>query len=68
MVTLKAEGSDLVAEISDDGQGFELETATGVGLSTMQERAAIVGGKLEIESEAGHGTRVRLRAPVPRNE
>jgi signal transduction histidine kinase len=68
VVTLEAEGSDLVAEISDDGQGFKLETATGVGLSTMQERAAIIGGKLEIESEVGHGTRVRLRAPVPRNE
>ncbi len=63
-VTLKVEGSDLVAEISDDGQGFELEAVPGVGLSSMQERAAIVDGRLQIESEVGQGTSVRLRVPV----
>jgi signal transduction histidine kinase len=36
-----------------------------VGLSSMQERAAMVDGKLEIESEVGRGTSVRLRVPVP---
>src|ERR671913_385010 len=65
VVTLKAEGSDLVAEILDDGQGFELGATPGVGLSSMQERAAMVDGKLEIESEVGRGTSVRLRVPVP---
>jgi PAS domain S-box-containing protein len=64
VVSLMAEGSDVVAEISDDGEGFEVEAATGVGLSSMGERAAIVGGNLEIESEVGRGTTVRLRAPV----
>jgi two-component system sensor histidine kinase NreB len=65
VATLKVEGRDLVAEISDDGQGFELEAVPGVGLSSMQERAAIVDGKLEIESEVGKGTSVRLRVPAP---
>jgi PAS domain S-box-containing protein len=65
VVTLKVEGSDLVAVISDDGQGSELEATPGVGLSSMQERAAMVDGKLEIESEVGRGTSVRLRVPVP---
>jgi PAS domain S-box-containing protein len=65
VVTLKVEGSDLVVEISDDGQGFELETTPGVGLSSMQERVAMVDGKLEIESKVGRGTSVRLRVPVP---
>ena len=64
-VTVAVEGSDLVAEVSDDGQGFEREATSGMGLSSMQERAAIVGGRLKIESEVGQGTRVRLRAPVP---
>jgi signal transduction histidine kinase len=31
----------------------------------MRERAALIGGELEIESEAEQGTRVRLRAPLP---
>jgi PAS domain S-box-containing protein len=65
VVNLKVEGSDLVAEISDDGQGFELENTLGVGLSSMQERAAMVDGILEIESEVGRGTSVRLRVPLP---
>jgi signal transduction histidine kinase len=64
VVNLKVEGSDLVAEISDDGRGFELEAVSGVGLSSMQERVAIVDGELEIESEVGQGTSVRLRVPV----
>jgi signal transduction histidine kinase len=65
VVTLKVDGSDLVAEISDDGRGFELEAVSGVGLSSMQERATVVDGKLEVESEVGRGTSVRLRVPVP---
>jgi PAS domain S-box-containing protein len=65
VATLKVEGRDLVAEITDDGQGFELEAVPGVGLSSMQERAAMVDGNLEIESEVGKGTSVRLRVPAP---
>jgi PAS domain S-box-containing protein len=64
-VVLEVEGSDLVIEISDDGQGFDPEAAPGVGLSSMRERAANVDGRLEIESEMGQGTRVRLRVPAP---
>ena len=64
-VTLKVQGSDLVAEISDDGQGFAPEGTLGVGLSSMRERAANVDGRLEIESELGQGTSVRLLVPVP---
>jgi PAS domain S-box-containing protein len=64
-VALKVEGGDLVVVISDDGQGFDPEATPGVGLSSMQERAAIVGGRLEVESELGQGTSVRLRVPAP---
>ena len=63
-VTLWAEGNDLVAEVSDDGRGFETETAPGIGLRSMRERAAALGGKLEVQSEPGEGTRVRLWAPM----
>ena len=64
-VTLKIEGEDLVAEVSDDGQGIGPDTTPGVGLSGMRERAAIIGGRLTIDSEAGRGTRVNLRVPDP---
>jgi signal transduction histidine kinase len=64
-VTLKTEGGDLVAEVSDDGRGFEPGTTPGVGLSSMLERAEVIGGELEIASQPGRGTSVRLRVPLP---
>ena len=65
LVTLKLEGGDLVAEVSDDGRGFGPESVPGVGLRSMRERAATIGGRVEIKSEVGQGTRVHLRVPIP---
>ena len=64
-MSVKMDRGELLVEVSDDGRGFESETSPGVGLSSMRERAALIGGELEIESEAEQGTRVRLRAPLP---
>ncbi len=64
-VSLKTEGDDLVAEVEDDGRGFEPGTGrAGVGLRSMNERAAALGGQLEVESELEKGTRVRFRTPL----
>ena len=43
-----------------------METAEGggLGLIGMQERATIVGGALEIESEPGMGTLIRMEIPL----
>jgi PAS domain S-box-containing protein len=65
-VSLRMEGKDLLAEVTDDGIGFGPEAPPGVGLGSMRERAALVGGNLEIESAPGKGTIIRLRVPVPR--
>ena len=65
-VRLSSEGDELVAEISDDGRGFDPGAAPGVGFRSMRERAAALGGKLQIESAVGEGTRVRLWAPMSR--
>jgi signal transduction histidine kinase len=62
------DGEDLVAEVSDDGRGFDPMTPPGVGLRSMRERAVLSGGDLEIESEPGRGTKVRLRVSLPRGE
>jgi PAS domain S-box-containing protein len=64
-VSLKMKGSDLLVEVSDDGRGFGPNAPAGVGLSSMRERAAVIGGELEIQSEPGQGTRVRSRVPLP---
>lgn len=56
-----------VVEVVDDGRGFEPGTASGVGFRSMRERAATVGGTLEMESAPGQGTCVRVRATIPRD-
>jgi signal transduction histidine kinase len=61
---LSVEGDDLVVEVYDDGHGFEPEAHAGIGLRSMRERTAALGGNLEVESEPGDGTRVRLRASM----
>ncbi|MGH8160281.1 MAG: sensor histidine kinase [Rhodanobacter sp.] len=49
--------------ISDNGRGGI--DADGNGLSGMRERVRALGGTLAIESPRGHGTRLRIVAPVP---
>jgi signal transduction histidine kinase len=56
----------LVLEVADDGAGFEPANpelrARRLGLTSMEERAARLGGRLEIRSAPGAGTTVRLEA------
>jgi PAS domain S-box-containing protein len=51
----------ITLEVQDDGVGFDpgAEYPGHLGLHSMRERAARLGGALEIESEAGRGTRLR---------
>lgn len=69
-VTLRQEADHLVIGISDNGRGFEVETAGtgrkhGFGLRSMRERLDLVGGRMEIASRPGAGTRVTIYAPIP---
>jgi PAS domain S-box-containing protein len=64
-VSVRMEGDGLLAEVTDDGAGFGPDASPGVGLGSMRERAALVGGELEIESEEGRGASVRLKVPLP---
>ena len=65
-VGLEMDSDDLLVEVSDDGQGFGPETPPGVGIGSMRERAALISGELEIESEVERGASVRLRVPLSR--
>jgi signal transduction histidine kinase/ligand-binding sensor domain-containing protein len=62
------EDGELVVSVSDRGQGFDIENGTdaGLGLVTMRERAASIGGELSVTSRPGGGTTVCLRAPERR--
>lgn len=67
-VRLFRSGAEVVAEISDRGSGFTpvsiVDRDPGLGLIGMQERAAMIGGRISIDSEPGRGTRVRVVIPT----
>lgn len=58
----------LVLEVSDDGSGFDPLApevrSRRLGLTSMEERARRLGGRLEIRSAADSGTDVRLEVPL----
>jgi signal transduction histidine kinase len=62
-LTLAVDGA-LSLDVVDDGQGLPAERRAGVGLSSMRERAAEVGGQCQIEPGPAGGTRVRARLPM----
>ena len=69
-VQLRYEPAAIVVEVSDDGKGGAADQrdtpAQGAfGLTGMRERAVAIRGALEVNSVAGEGTTVRLRAPAP---
>lgn len=67
VVGLKAAGGVLELSIQDDGRGFDrarLSQAEALGLVGMQERAALAGGALTIDTHPGGGTRVCFRLPL----
>ena len=67
-VSMMVEGALLVAEVADDGRGFDPAQATqaGIGTNRMHERARALKGDLKIESEPGKGTKVRFETPLKR--
>jgi signal transduction histidine kinase len=62
-VAVRREGDEAVAEVADDGVGGA-DAAAGSGLQGLGDRVAALDGRLELESPAGGGTRVRARVPI----
>ena len=64
-VALSRTARRVILQVSDDGTGFDTGLASGgLGLASMRERAAAVGGALRISSAPGAGTQVRLAVPA----
>ena len=66
-VRLEAHNGGLRLAVTDDGVGFEPSDPTlrsqRLGLTSMEERARALGGRLAIESRPGRGTTVSLEVP-----
>jgi len=66
-IALARVGDDIVLEISDNGVGFDptnLAPARHHGLANLRDRAAAAGGRLEIDTRPGIGTRLVVQLPV----
>jgi signal transduction histidine kinase len=69
-VTVRLQGADhtLKVEVSDDGVGFDPTDpelrSRHLGLTSMEERARELGGRLTLSASPGSGTVVRLEVPV----
>jgi signal transduction histidine kinase len=62
---LERQGGDMLLEVRDDGQGFDMAKApAGMGLNNLRERARALGGMAEITSAVGEGTVARIRLPL----
>ena len=69
-VELGQDGGEIRLMVRDNGRGLpspplnnELKGESGMGLASMRERAELSGGRFEIESRAGEGTRICVSWP-----
>jgi len=71
-VRLHRAADKLFVSVSDEGIGFdirELGKMEGLGIRSMKERVSLQGGRFEIRSEPGKGTRIEAWvAPQPKSE
>ncbi|HSL45119.1 MAG TPA: GAF domain-containing sensor histidine kinase [Anaerolineales bacterium] len=63
-IKVKVENNFLVLEVVDNGKGISANTHAGVGLTSMRERAAELGGEFLIEKNPAGGTRVGAWLPL----
>lgn len=66
-VTLAAEAGTIRLEVEDDGSGFDPDAVRhrpSLGLASMRQRVAAVGGTVRIDSRPGGGTRVTAELPL----
>jgi PAS domain S-box-containing protein len=74
-LVLKRQPSGVQVIIADDGRGFDVETtlhttpiSNRLGLYSMYERAALLGGSITVESQPGKGTTVSVQVPLEGRE
>jgi two-component system, NarL family, sensor histidine kinase UhpB len=56
--------SSLALTVVDDGRGMREPVPEGFGIRGMKERVAGLGGRYDVDSATGHGTRVRIAIPI----
>lgn len=70
-IQVKKRPDDVFFQISDSGRGFDMEKQKstsshdkGLGLTSMEQRVKMLGGRLDIQSHPGEGTTISFSIPV----
>nr|AWW87432.1 hypothetical protein [Streptomyces sp.] len=66
-ITLRVSGLLVQALVSDDGKGFDVQTASRArhdGLTSIRERSELLGGRARVHSAVGRGTTVGVSIPL----
>ncbi len=65
-VSLTGKDHRVQLRVADAGKGFDTERKrSGLGLTSIQERARLIGGTANIQSAPGEGTKITVSAPLP---
>jgi signal transduction histidine kinase len=70
-ITLANNGGQLLVQVRDDGQGFDVEKTMreydargSLGMLNIEERSQALGGRLSVRSRQGQGTTISLTVPL----
>ncbi|MGM9478117.1 ATP-binding protein [Pedobacter sp. GSP4] len=63
-VNIRIESGNIVIEVSDNGRGMNQKNRTGIGLASIESKADLLNGGVEITSGEKIGTTVRVSWPV----
>jgi two-component system sensor histidine kinase DegS len=66
-VQIDATDTDVKVTVDDNGKGFEaevIEERGGMGLKVIRDRVEMLGGKMELDSVIGQGTRITFQIPA----
>ena len=69
LITIRAEQikGDFIISVVDNGRGFDVTKLThteGLGLKNLQQRAALLSGRVTVQSNSGEGTRLTITMPI----
>jgi signal transduction histidine kinase len=71
VISVRRTSDELIMQLEDDGVGFDAsrpievdESGRGRGLFSMKERASLLGGTCDIQSQPGKGTKIIVKVPV----
>jgi two-component system sensor histidine kinase DegS len=70
-VQIDATDVDVKVTVDDNGKGFDMEAIEehgGMGLKVIRDRVEMIGGKMDVDSMTGQGTRVSFQIPASKTK